>query len=79
MGSSGRIIAVDYSDGMLDAARAAAENNGWHNIDFIQADATALSLPPQSLDGALCTFGLSAMPGERQALLRVAQSLKGGA
>jgi demethylmenaquinone methyltransferase/2-methoxy-6-polyprenyl-1,4-benzoquinol methylase len=78
VGPSGRIIAVDYSDGMLDPARAEARNNGWRNIEFIQADAAALSLP-QSLDGVLCTFGLSAMPGERQALLRIAGSLKSGA
>jgi len=79
VGPSGRVIAVDYSDGMLEAARAKARNNGWRNVEFIQTDATILDLPRESLDGALCTFGLSAMPGEREALERVARALKPGA
>ena len=76
VGASGRIIATDYSDGMLNTARATARRMGWNNVEFIQADAATLELAPQSLDGALCTFALSAMPGERAALQRVAQALK---
>ena len=36
-------------------------------------------LPAECLDGAICTFGLSAMPGELAALRRVAAALKPGA
>jgi demethylmenaquinone methyltransferase/2-methoxy-6-polyprenyl-1,4-benzoquinol methylase len=79
VGSSGRIVAVDYSDGMLATARAAARADGWSNIEFRREDAARLELPPASLDGALCTFGLSAMPGETAALRRVAAALKPGA
>ena len=51
---------VDLSDGMLDEARRAAEQAGVE-IEFIQADATMVTLEPIH-DGALCVcegaFGL---------------------
>jgi demethylmenaquinone methyltransferase/2-methoxy-6-polyprenyl-1,4-benzoquinol methylase len=79
VGPEGRILAVDYSEGMLNAARARAESRGWRNVEFVQADAARLVLASGSLDGAVCTFGLSAMPGERSALSRVAAALKADA
>jgi len=79
VGPGGKIIALDYSEGMLAAARARAQKRGWTNIEFMQADATQIDLPPNSLDGVLCTFGLSAMPGELAALQRVANAMKPGA
>jgi ubiquinone/menaquinone biosynthesis C-methylase UbiE len=79
MGKTGRVVAVDYSEGMLNVARAAAELNDWPNVVFRQADAARLELPARSLDGAICTFGLSAMPGEAAALRRMAAALKPGA
>jgi demethylmenaquinone methyltransferase/2-methoxy-6-polyprenyl-1,4-benzoquinol methylase len=76
VGPSGRIVAVDYSAGMLATARAAANAKGWSNVEFRQEDAAHLDLPPASFDGALCTFGLSAMPGEVAALAHAAVALK---
>jgi ubiquinone/menaquinone biosynthesis C-methylase UbiE len=79
VGESGKIIAVDYSTGMLDTARARSREHGWTNIEFRRGDAASLELPAKCLDGAICTFGLSAMPGELAALRRVAAALKPGA
>jgi demethylmenaquinone methyltransferase/2-methoxy-6-polyprenyl-1,4-benzoquinol methylase len=79
VGPAGKIVALDYSEGMLAAARKKVEKRGWTNIEFLQADATRIDLEPNSLDGAICTFGLSAMPGELAALQRVARALKHGA
>jgi demethylmenaquinone methyltransferase/2-methoxy-6-polyprenyl-1,4-benzoquinol methylase len=79
VGPEGKIIALDYSEGMLAAARVRAQKHGWTNIEFVQADATQMTLEPNSLDGAICTFGLSAMPGELAALQRVAKAMKPGA
>ncbi len=79
VGPSGRILAVDYSEGMIDAARDKAKLNGWANIEFVRADAARLDLPPEILDGAICTFGLSAMQGELDALRRIAAALKANA
>lgn len=79
VGPAGKITAVDYSEGMLDAARSRAQSNGWSNIEFRQEDAARLQLPADSLDAAICTFGLSAMPGELAALQMLATALKPGA
>ncbi len=79
VGSQGRIIAVDLSAGMLGAAKAKAEESGWTNIEFRETDAAEIKLAEGSLDGAICTFALSVMPGERRALQRVAEALKPGA
>jgi ubiquinone/menaquinone biosynthesis C-methylase UbiE len=79
VGPAGKILALDYSQGMLATARKKAEQYGWTNIEFLQADATQIELEPESLDGAICTFGLSAIPGELAALQRVAKALKPGA
>ncbi len=79
VGPSGKIVAVDYSGGMLATARATATVKGWSNVEFRQEDAAHIDLPAASFDGALCTFGLSAMPGEVAALGRAAVGLKPGA
>jgi len=76
LGPTGRIIALDYSEDMLAAARTLATRRGWRNIRFIQADATRMEFPANSLDGAVCTFALSAMPGEDAAIRAVAMALK---
>ena len=78
VGPAGRIIALDYSAGMLDHAKARARSAGWRNIEFIQGDAARMNLADASLDGAVCTFALSAMPGEAAAVARVAAALKAG-
>jgi ubiquinone/menaquinone biosynthesis C-methylase UbiE len=78
VGGAGKIIALDYSPGMLDTARARSREQGWTNIEFRLGDAACLELPVECLDGAICTFGLSAMPGELAALRRVAEALKPG-
>jgi demethylmenaquinone methyltransferase/2-methoxy-6-polyprenyl-1,4-benzoquinol methylase len=79
VGPEGKILALDYSEGMLAVARETAEKHGWTNVEFAQADATQMELEANSLDGAICTFGLSAMPGELAALQRVAKAMKPGA
>ena len=79
VGPEGSILAVDYSTGMLEQAKAIANQRGWSNIQFMEADAAELSLPKWSLDGAVCTFALSAMPGEQEAIRNVASALKPGA
>jgi demethylmenaquinone methyltransferase/2-methoxy-6-polyprenyl-1,4-benzoquinol methylase len=79
IGVEGKIIALDYSEGMLAAARTKAQKHGWTNIEFVQVDATQMELEAESLDGAICTFGLSAMPEEVAAIQRVAKAMKPGA
>jgi phosphatidylethanolamine/phosphatidyl-N-methylethanolamine N-methyltransferase len=79
VGADGSIVALDQSSEMLGRARARARAEGWDNVEFIEADATGELLPARSLDAALCTLGLTAIPDERAAIRAVHRALKPGA
>ena len=78
IGRDGRVIALDYSERMLDRVRQRAARHGWRNVETVQGDAAHVQLPAASLDGALCTLGLSAMPEPELAIRQVHRSLKPG-
>jgi len=78
IGATGKIFALDYSEGMLEFAKSHAQKHGWKNIEFIQADAAEIEFPGNSLDGVVCAFALSAMPREDAVIRRVADALKPG-
>ncbi|MBI4235602.1 methyltransferase domain-containing protein [Candidatus Peregrinibacteria bacterium] len=75
VGSNGKIIAFDYSNEMLTAAKQRAKENNWDNIDFIQGDAAQLSLNTK-IDGALSSLGISAIPQHKEALKKAVDALK---
>jgi len=79
VGHSGSVLALDHSPGMLGRAAQLVSERGWGNVDLRLEDAAKAELPPSSLDGALCTLSLSAIPGHREASRRVAQALRPGA
>lgn len=53
VGSSGRVVGIDYSDAMLARARNAAAEARLTNLEFVLADAEQLPLPDDSIDVAL--------------------------
>lgn len=75
VGPQGKIIAFDYSNEMLEAARQRAKKNHWSNITFIQGDAANLSLDAR-VDGVLSTLGISAIPHHKEALKNALAILK---
>jgi len=70
VGDGGRVIGLDYSEGMLDRARVKVR--GWSNVALVRLDAAQLSTERlrlaglldsgQEIDAALCTLGLSVIP-----------------
>lgn len=78
IGPSGRLIALDYSEEMVAAARDRVLREGWPNAEVLQADAARMELAAGSLDGALCTLGLSVVPDQRGAIERVEAALGPG-
>ncbi len=69
VGPEGRIIGLDYSQGMLQRAARKVEANNWTNVNLIHEDARKLSrdlLRPHTgerqLDAVLCTLGLTVVP-----------------
>lgn len=75
IGAHGKIIAFDYSNEMLSAAKQRASKNNWDNVIFIQGDAAQLSLDTK-VDGVLSTLGISAIPQYKEALKRAVDALK---
>ncbi len=55
VGSEGRVVGVDISNGMLEQARRKVEALGFRNIEFQLADAEALDFPENNFDVVLCS------------------------
>jgi demethylmenaquinone methyltransferase/2-methoxy-6-polyprenyl-1,4-benzoquinol methylase len=79
IGPTGRLIALDYSEGMLAVAAERAGAEGWANVELVEADAAHAELGEQSLDGAVCTLALSAIPDHYSAIANVRAALRPGA
>lgn len=69
IGPDGRIIGLDYSQGMLRRAARKIEANNWTNVTLIHEDARNLSrdlLQPyigeREPDAVLCTLGFTVIP-----------------
>ncbi|UCC63703.1 MAG: methyltransferase domain-containing protein [Anaerolineae bacterium] len=75
--SEGRIIGIDLTDAMLDAARKRAQSAGWSNIEFIQADMAEYEFPA-GIAGVLSTFAISLVPQFDQVIHRGAAALRQG-
>jgi SAM-dependent methyltransferase len=72
------VLAVDSSAGMLARAKAKAPEPGAGTISWLEADATAMTLPIESFDRAYCQQGLQFMPNPTEAMKRVLKALKPG-
>lgn len=79
IGDRGRLIGFDYSAGMLAVAKRSAIRRGWENVELVEGDAARMALPDASIDAAISTLALSAMPDQRAALERVHAALRPGA
>ncbi len=75
VGDGGKIIAFDYSNEMLTAAKHRAEKYGWNNISFVHGDAAHLSLDTE-VDGVLSTLGISAISKHKEAPKKAVDALK---
>lgn len=84
VGSTGAVVGIDLSEGMLDRARRRVAREGWSNVYLIHADASRLAdiaLPPSVSEPAAALFALSlsVMSDPRATLMSAAQKLPAGA
>ena len=61
IGEEGKIIGVDLTDRMLQAAQQRVQRNGWKNVELVQCDAAGFEFP-ERVDGILSTFALTMVP-----------------
>jgi len=78
VGSAGRVIATDQSDGMLAIARERAAALGLANVEFRQTDGEALGIAERDFDAIVCRWGLMFMPDVKAALRAMHQRLRVG-
>ncbi len=77
VGTRGKIIGVDYSSEMLEAAEQTAREKRWNNVELRQGDAATFCLD-EAVDAVLSTLGMSAVPRHQQALERAYAALHPG-
>lgn len=77
--TTGEVIAVDVSQRFLQALERLAAARGLSHVQALQQDATALTLPAASLDGAFARWVLSFTPNPQAVVERVFDALAPGA
>ena len=79
VGATGMVIGLDFSANMLAIARRRLER--WmpdHNVELVQANATAIPFPDNTFDGATIGYGLRNVLEPRQLLIEVKRVVKPG-
>jgi ubiquinone/menaquinone biosynthesis C-methylase UbiE len=77
-GPGGRVVGVDLSSGMLAVARSRAGEAGAAPIEYREAAAEALPVPPLSFDVVLCQQGLQFASNPRAAVRSMGAALAPG-
>ena len=74
-GKSGRIVAVDISEKMINVAR---RKYSFENVEFIVADMLEAGLPENYFDCVMCYSVFPHFPDKKAAVARLARCLKKG-
>lgn len=77
VGSSGRIIGVDMTKGMLDQARRRVERRGWANVELVESDVADYDLP-SGVNRVISTFALTLSPRYDEVIRKVRRALGPG-
>jgi ubiquinone/menaquinone biosynthesis C-methylase UbiE len=73
---TGRVLATDIAGDMLEFGRSRAAQADLGNVEFVEADAEALSFDDESFDAILCRQGLQFLPDASGTLKRFRTFLK---
>jgi len=74
----GRVTGLDFSAGMLAQAHHNVRTRALRNIDFVEMDMQAMTLPERRFDAANCSFGLFFVSDMRAQLTHIATKVKSG-
>lgn len=74
----GTMIVTDQSEGMVEVARARAQELGITNVEFKVMDAEWIDLPTADVDGVLCRWGYMLLADPDAALRETRRVLKPG-
>lgn len=74
----GQVTGLDFSAGMLAQAHKHAQARALHNIEFVEMDMQAITLPERHFDAANCSFGLFFVSDMLAQLAHIASKVKSG-
>jgi ubiquinone/menaquinone biosynthesis C-methylase UbiE len=78
VGTSGRVVASDFSAAMLACSSAKALPAGAARVEFVEASADALPFAHSSFDVVLCQQGLQFFPAQSEAVAEMRRVLRPG-
>lgn len=78
LGASGRIVGVDYSEGMLERARERVAAHGWRNVELLRGDAVTLEDVPEPVDAVVSAWCYGIVYDLEAALHRAVDLLRPG-
>jgi ubiquinone/menaquinone biosynthesis C-methylase UbiE len=78
VGATGRIIGLDYSEGMLAQARERVQARGWGNVELLRGDAARLEGVPENVDAVVSIWCLGIVYDLEAALQRALDVLRPG-
>lgn len=78
VGPTGRVIGLDMTPAMIDAASAHAARAGMTNVEFLLGDAEAIPLPDRSVDRVISNCVLNLAPDKPRVFREISRVLKPG-
>ena len=74
----GKVTGIDFSEGMLNQAKAKAAAQQLTNTQFLHMDMQAMEFPDASFDAANCSFGIFFVEDMQSQLSHIASKVKPG-
>lgn len=78
IGTTGRILATDISEGMLDVLRSRLDVGTYPNIELARMSAEHLEIPDGGFDCSICALGLMYSPEPELAIKELARVTRPG-
>jgi len=77
-GESGKVIGIDFTDAMIDKARANAEKLGFHNVEFRKGDIEKMPVSADIADVIVSNCVLNLVPNKDGVFKEIRRVLKPG-
>ena len=78
VGPTGKVLALDLADRLLDLGRAKSRRLGLTNLEFRPADLERSGLPDESFDAVVCVFGIFFLPDMPRAVRELWRMVRRG-
>ncbi len=77
-GETGKVIGIDFTDAMIEKARANADKLGFHNVEFRQGDIEKMPVGANLADVVVSNCVLNLVPDKEAAVKEIYRVLKPG-